>query len=162
MMVDGAQVERKPRLGWRYAARRLLLVGAMAGLKLGAAWGLGALFWWLGFPATVQGQVDGLSPAAVMWLALLLAPLIETVVFQALPHLLIRPTWLYLLVSTAAFAATHPYGWLALAQSSLAGLVFAGMYRGLARRDGDAWPLLWVMLTHALFNLWVGLLRNWS
>jgi len=110
------------------------------------------------FPIFVPGPgSSGVKHGAFVQIALgvMLAPLLETALFQALPiELLSRKTsfrWqTNVLVSSVLFGAAHRYSWGYVLATFLVGVVFAYGYAVRRRERGR--PFLLVFLAHALRN----------
>ena len=110
------------------------------------------------FPVLVPGpgsSVVKYGAFVQIAVGVVLAPLIETTLFQALPiELLSRKTrvpWQgNVFISSVLFGAAHRYSWGYVLATFFVGLVFA--YGYAVRRRERGWPFLLVFAVHALRN----------
>ena len=104
-----------------------------------------------------QGFTDW-SFALIFVTLILIAPIVETLLFQMLVISICTKWWLKLkdwiaiLISAALFGAGHYSSWQAILVTFTSGLIFA--YSFVVYRDKKTFsPFLMVMIIHAIFNI---------
>ncbi len=106
------------------------------------------------FPSHTAGPVHT-SIIEGFFIAVLLSPFIETLLFQ---HLVIKfilnkkatATLVSCMVSATLFAISHYYSWQYILKTFISGLLFASLY--LAIRHKRQNPVIIVFIAHAIYN----------
>lgn len=92
--------------------------------------------------------------------ALLLAPIIETLIFQYIPHRELKKKtkgkkffWFYIIVSTSLFAVVHLYSWYYVLYAIFPGCVLAALFFEMQKKTNYPTAFYYVTLVHFSVNL---------
>lgn len=111
------------------------------------------------FPNSLEniGGMDFSSPGEEFFIAVLFAPLFETLLFQALPIYLIlkhlKSAVLAIIFSTLLFTLQHNYSWIYMIVVFPSGIIYASYYIYIFKRKGNGFAFLLICSVHAIYNL---------
>ena len=102
-----------------------------------------------------QGNMNNLSSTEKFFTLLLLAPSLETVMFQSIPIELSlyfsKKKWIAVLLSSSCFSLVHFYNPVYIVMTFFGGLILSIFY--LHCQKLGEFPLGYVILLHSLYNL---------
>ncbi|PWN70583.1 CPBP family intramembrane metalloprotease [Chryseobacterium phosphatilyticum] len=104
-------------------------------------------------------QNQNISKHELSFIAIFIAPFIETLVFQYLPYMLltkvmmIKNKSLCILIMSLIFASMHYYNWLYIIMTFFGGIILNNLYIHYFRHT-PKYSFILTVFFHALFNLY--------
>lgn len=105
-------------------------------------------------------KLQSLSSGDLHFLTLLLAPVIETIIYQYFLYLILnnilklKNEILIIIIMAAAFGLSHTYHWLYMCTTFIGGLILNNFYIQIIKMKNMRYAVLLTMLLHFLYNLY--------
>lgn len=101
--------------------------------------------------------VNGYGAVGQFFLMVILAPVIETILYNYYPvklleYLKVQKRFLLILLPSILFAASHFYNSLYVVMTFFGGLIMNNFY--LMAKARTTYAIYWIMILHALYNLY--------
>ena len=102
-------------------------------------------------------QFNGLNPLSQFFIIIFISPIIETIIFQVLPNIIldkigIRQNLLLVLLPSILFGFVHFYTILYFIMGLIAGILLNTLY--IISKSNSRFPIFIVTIFHLLYNLW--------
>lgn len=104
-----------------------------------------------------KDQFNGLNSFSQFCIIIFISPIVETVIFQYLPNILlnrlgIRQNLLLVLFPSLLFGFIHFYNLLYFLMGLIAGILLNSLY--IVSKSNSRFPIFIVTIFHLLYNLW--------
>lgn len=107
-----------------------------------------------------NNKVQGLSQIELNFLALIIAPIFETLFFQFLLYtifktvLKIKNEVIIIILMSLVFSSAHHYHWLYMCTTFVGGILLNIFYTSVLKIKDEKYAILFTMLFHFLYNLY--------
>lgn len=104
-------------------------------------------------------EFDRLSQRETFFLAVIIAPIIETIIFQVLTYKIllyvgIKNNYTCIVIMSIIFSQMHWYYWLYVVMTFVSGLIINSFYLKMIKFKNTTWAFILTIILHLCYNFY--------